>query len=95
MPYFKDSQNNVYWLDSGDDPLVWLPNCEAITDLEADNLRSNKKEAAFNSLSYAEKRRSEYPSIGDQLDALWKGGDAASDMFDRIKSIKEKYQKNT
>jgi hypothetical protein len=42
---------------------------------------------------YQEKRRLEYPSIGDQLDALWKGGAAAEEMLARVQAIKNKYPK--
>ena len=42
---------------------------------------------------YYAKRRAEYPSIGDQLDAQWKGGEEAADMFDRIQAVKAKYPK--
>lgn len=42
---------------------------------------------------YRELRKSEYPSIGDQLDALWKGGDALSEMQDKIAAVKAKYKK--
>ena len=42
---------------------------------------------------YYAKRRAEYPSVGDQLDAQWKGGEAAADMFDRIQAVKDKYPK--
>ena len=42
---------------------------------------------------YAEKRISEYPPIGDQLDALWKGGAAAADMLARVQAVKIKYPK--
>jgi len=38
-------------------------------------------------------RRLEYPSVGDQLDALWKGGDAASEMLAKIQAVKAKYPK--
>jgi hypothetical protein len=38
-------------------------------------------------------RAVEYPSIGDQLDALWKGGDALIEMQARIMAVKEKYPK--
>ncbi len=38
-------------------------------------------------------RRVEYPSLGDQLDAMWKGGSAASDMQAKITAIKTKYPK--
>ena len=44
---------------------------------------------------YYAKRRDEYPSIGDQLDALWKG--AESSDFDRVMNaileVKQKYPK--
>lgn len=44
-------------------------------------------------LDYAARRRLAYPPIGDQLDALWKGGDAAAEMLARIQSIKTAYPK--
>ena len=43
---------------------------------------------------YQEKRRLEYPSIGDQLDALWKGGEAAEEMIARVQAVKNKYPKD-
>jgi hypothetical protein len=44
-------------------------------------------------LNYVELRMSEYPSIQDQLDAIWKGGNAQIEMETKIKSIKDKYPK--
>lgn len=40
-------------------------------------------------------RRSEYPSLGDQLDAVWKGLDSQAflDMQTKIASVKTKYPK--
>jgi len=93
MPHFKDSQNNVHWLDDGDDAAVWLPNCTPITDSEAEELRAQTAAVMFNNLSYAEKRLTEYPSIGDQMDALWKGGDVAAEMLAQIQAVKAKYPK--
>ena len=43
--------------------------------------------------SYISKRAAEYPSIGDQLDALWKGGDAAEEMLAKVQAVKLKYPK--
>lgn len=43
--------------------------------------------------SYRDKRKSEYPDIGDQLDALWKGGDALIEMAAQIQAVKDKYPK--
>lgn len=42
---------------------------------------------------YYAKRRAEYPSLGDQLDAMWKGGDAQTAMQAQIAVIKAKYPK--
>lgn len=42
---------------------------------------------------YYAKRRAEYPSIGDQLGAQWKGGQEAADMQAKIQAVKDKYPK--
>ena len=43
--------------------------------------------------AYIFKRLAEYPPIGDQLDALWKGGDAAAEMLAKVQAVKQKYPK--
>jgi hypothetical protein len=43
--------------------------------------------------TYKYSRVAEYPSIGDQLDALWKGGDAAAEMLAKVQAVKTKYPK--
>ena len=43
--------------------------------------------------NYISKRAAEYPPIGDQLDALWKGGEAAADMLAKVQAVKAKYPK--
>jgi len=43
---------------------------------------------------YQRDRAAEYPSIGDQLDALWKGGDAATAMLAQVQAVKAKYPKS-
>ena len=45
--------------------------------------------------AYKAKRRAEYPPIGDQLDALWKGGDAAAEMLAKVQAVKTKYPKSS
>jgi hypothetical protein len=52
-------------------------------------------QAYINSHVYIEKRLAEYPPIGDQLDALWKGGDAAAEMLAKVQAVKAKYPKVT
>jgi hypothetical protein len=43
--------------------------------------------------AYKYSRVAEYPPIGDQLDALWKGGDAAAEMLAKVQAVKVKYPK--
>jgi len=43
--------------------------------------------------AYVAKRVAEYPTIGDQLDALWKGGDAQTEMLAKVMAVKAKYPK--
>jgi hypothetical protein len=87
MPHFKDSNNKLYWLDEGDDPAKWLPQCTAITDEEADAIRASQVVP----LTYAEKRASEYPSFADQFDLLFHGGMDAWKAS--IQAVKDKYPK--
>ena len=42
---------------------------------------------------YFAQRRAAYPSIGDQLDAQWKGGAAADAMQLKIQAVKTQYPK--
>ena len=44
--------------------------------------------------NYVNKRLSEYPSIGDQLDDLFKAGVFSEEMTAKIQAIKNKYPKN-
>jgi len=50
-------------------------------------------EAYVAAQEYKTKRAAEYPPIGDQLDALWKGGQDAADMLAKVQAVKEKYPK--
>lgn len=44
-------------------------------------------------MAYYEKRAKAYPPIGDQLDALWKGGQAAIEMKLLVDAVKIQYPK--
>lgn len=49
--------------------------------------------------NYSEKRRREYPSVGDQLDAIWKillnnEDEDSNNIKNKISEIKAKYPKN-
>lgn len=43
--------------------------------------------------AYIAKRASEYPPIGDQLDALWKGGAEAEAMLAKVQAVKARFPK--
>jgi len=50
-------------------------------------------QAYIDAHAYIAKRVAEYPNIGDQLDALWKGGDAQTEMLAKVMAVKAKYPK--
>jgi hypothetical protein len=46
------------------------------------------------SSDHASRRRPEYPSVGDQLDALYKAGVFPADMAQKIATVKARYPKS-
>lgn len=42
---------------------------------------------------WAAKRRAAYPSLADQLDAIWKGGDAMEAMRQQVLAVKQRIPK--
>ena len=78
------------------------PNVVTIIDTTAYNKDGNEvtyDQDAVNAWvdpnAYKSRRAAEYPPIGDQLDALWKGGDAAAEMLAKVQAVKTKYPKVT
>lgn len=86
MPYFKDSENKLYWLEKNDDPVIWLPGCVVITDEEAKTLAPQTIAP-----TYKELRAAEYPSFADQFDILFHSGVDAWKLA--IQKVKDKYPK--
>ena len=62
--------------------LVWLS--EGNTPTEADPIPAP---------TYQELRAAAYPPIGDQLDAMWKGGDEQAAMKETILAVKAEFPK--
>jgi len=85
--HYKAPDNSLHFLDSVDYEYLLPAGSIQITDEEAEALRP------VYTPTYAEKRVAEYPPIGDQLDALWKGGDAAAEMLAKVQAVKSKYPK--
>lgn len=61
-------------------------------ELEAEIAETAKGRLVLASDWYA-LREDAYPSLKDQLDAMWKGGDAAMEMAALVQSIKDRYPK--
>lgn len=73
-------------------------NYEALVQAEDTTPRVDKPllvelQAIITAHAYYENRAAQYPSFGDQLDALWKGGDAAASMLTQIQDIKTRFPK--
>lgn len=43
--------------------------------------------------TYQELRSAAYPSVGNQLDAMWKGGEVEAAMLETILAVKAEYPK--
>ena len=66
---------------------------EEVAAMETARAARAAARAAEAATQYQRDRAAEYPSIGDQLDALWKGGDAATAMLAQVQAVKAKYPK--
>lgn len=63
------------------------PSC---AEIEAKALDLERERAA---VAYRAQRAAAYPSIGDQLDALFKAGVFPTDMAARIQAVKDEFPK--
>lgn len=86
---------NTQWAINSDcdyDTLEWHDNSPKPTKDELDALWQTTLNK-INENAYIAKRATEYPPIGDQLDALWKGGEAAAEMLAKVQAVKSKFPK--
>ena len=91
MKHYRDLNNNIFGYedDGSQDHLI------------GDKIPLTKQEEAdlfapvdnSHLLTYRDKRRTEYPSIGDQLDDLFRAGVFSEEMASKIQAVKEKYPK--
>ena len=73
--------------NADDTPVCTDENGNEVTiDLDAVNALVASKE-------YRDKRRNEYPPIGDQLDDLFKAGAFSTEMTATLQAVKDKYPK--
>jgi hypothetical protein len=72
-------------------PVPFTPQEEA--EWDAREAEHAAEQAALAATEYQRQRAAEYPPIGDQLDALWKGGEVAAAMLAQVQAVKAKYPK--
>jgi len=53
----------------------------------------NRLQAEHDGKDFERKRRAEYPSVEEQLEALWAGGQEMANMKARIKAVQDKHPK--
>ena len=85
---------NAQWILRGEE-LEWNDTIQTKPteqELQAEIIRL---QAQYDANEYQRRRAAEYPPIGDQLDALWKGGDAAAEMLTKVQAVKTKYPKSS
>ena len=83
-----DTYDGLQWLEKP----VWEGGQKKPTkeEVEAEVARL---QAEYDAKEYQRQRVPEYPDIKDQLDAIWKGGDAYDAMLAKVMAIKDKYPK--
>jgi hypothetical protein len=83
------------WSLNGDDyeGLNWLDQEQTKPTKEECIAEMARLKSAYEAKEYQRKRVVEYPSIGDQLDALFHAGVFPEDMAEQIQAIKDKYPK--
>ena len=83
---------DAQWAMRGDE-LEWLDTEQTQpTDAEID-AEVIRLQAEYDAKQYARSRVTEYPAIGDQLDALYHAGVFPDDMAAQIQAVKERYPK--
>jgi hypothetical protein len=91
MKHYKDTQNNLFGYEDGD---VVPAGLVEITMDEVTSINTAKQQAAFDALTYAEKRAMEYPPMSNYLDGVVKGDQAQIDAYvAACLAVKAKYPK--
>jgi hypothetical protein len=93
MKLYRDQDNNIYAYEDDGSQDHLIGDKIAITQTEADAINRDQETARLASLDWAEQRRLSYPTIGEQLDALYHAGVFPEHMAERIRAVKQQYPK--
>jgi hypothetical protein len=80
----SDSIESIQWKEG------FVLNDQVIQEISSE---VERLQAEYDAIKYQRDRAPEYPPIGDQLDALWKGGEDAQEMLAKVQAVKAKYPK--
>jgi len=96
MKHYKSPNNQIFAYESDGSQDHLIPDgYVAVTEREAEQIKIAQAQATFNTLSYADKRRAEYPPITDYLDAVVKGDQAGIEAYiAACQAVKAKYPKS-
>ena len=95
MKFYKSQSNEVYaYEEDGSQDHLIPAEYVAIEKEEAEQINKLKADSLFQNMSYQDKRRMAYPSIGDQLDALYQAGVFPPEMAAKIAEVKAKFPKD-
>jgi hypothetical protein len=96
MKHFKDSQGNFYAYEAdGSQDHIIPKDYVAVADSEVADIHAARAQAAADTLTYAQKRRAEYPPVTDYLDAVVKGDQTAIAAYiAACQAVKAKYPKS-
>lgn len=83
-----DEYDGLIW----NEPPVWEGGQKKPTEEEVQE-EIERLQAEYEAKEYQRQRAPEYPDIKDQLDAIWKGGDAYEEMLAKVMEVKAKYPK--
>ncbi len=83
------------WSISGEDyeGLKWIDEVQTKPTEEEIQEELKRLQTEYEAKEYQRQRAPEYPDIKDQLDAIWKGGDAYEEMLAKVMEVKAKYPK--
>ena len=84
------------WSLDGDtyEGLDWLDETQSKPTKKQVEAEVKRLQAAYDISEYQRQRAPEYPSIGDQLDALFHAGVFPPEMAAQIQAVKDKYPKS-
>lgn len=92
----KRLRPGAQWSLNGEDydGLQWLDTEQSIPSLEEVTEEIEKIRDELQKTRYQRQRAPEYPSIGDQLDALFHAGVFPPEMAAKIQAVKDKFPKS-